>query len=1027
MRGTKLLVSLFMLGLALSSNGMRSALAVPADGGYEANLLPADDGWVEQGSGFLGDYVTVAEGMMTYDGTVKAASAGFAMALAKTPRLGDEGTIEYRVRCRAIGGHPGDWYQFFITTSFANETYLVRDNLGHYQDYADQQIRTRFHGPRQDASVKPPTSSGKWDTNEWVTIRHIFKGAAEGKYHLESWTSGPGGDKKFIDATKERSGYPPLFQLELGSSKKQTCKGAIFDLDYIRWSSQVVPYGTPLEPASRAPAVASIHPRDGSPFGGTTVRIKGGGFEAKTRVKFGRAPAQAVKYTDEHTLQARSPGYKRGWVDVEVKNRNGKTTVKEAFFYGVLPTIKIITPKKGTNLGGKQLTIQGSGFQSGASVKLGQQESRKVRVLNGNTILCVTPAPMGRWSGPTDLIVTNPDGGYAAVRGLYTYERSSSVKPKALGWFIDLRNFNLPVAIQKLEEMPFPGVILRPLNWLKLGRGTFTQEMADENTAILKAVEFQRFKHNLMYVTLTGTNRPILRATGFFEDWTEVLASYGRYARMAKESGFRGIWLDVENYGGPGAPQLGGYGGYRDTGKSFAECERQIKLRAREMMGAMLSEFPEVKVITTFGLGAATNSYDLVPAFVDGMLEAVASDESYARAQVIDGYEGGYYITTADDYQRAYDRMRQPGGIAYKRTSQDQAWAEYGRAAFGLFPSTAYTLDLAKAQFISAMNRTDEYVWLFVYGSFFNYNNIPTMGGGSANNTDAYIQALVELTGLPRATPPGRYRTIGQWRMEEGKGDVTADLSGLGFNGSLSDAGIWTEDTPRLPRVAMNKSALDFRGRRHYVNIDRFGYHSRRGPDMRLGSSHLGNLYFTDHTLEFSFFWDGSVSGDAQYLYGADGGKGKEGKALTFGYGGFIPARTRTLVHWQRGNYGGEFGGVEIDLERARAAGAYRFGRWANVAIKVKSIHSKNWKIFLNGQDVTNKDWAGVYGAHETVGGFAALPQNSSSRVNVFLLDLALGARNADELGVIGHFNGMLDEFRITAGQVPARHLLSVP
>ncbi len=162
---------------------------------------------------------------------------------------------------------------------------------------------------------------------------------------------------------------------------------------------------------------------------------------------------------------------------------------------------------------------------------------------------------------------------------------------------------------------------------------------------------------------------------------------------------------------------------------------------------------------------------------------------------------------------------------------------------------------------------------------------------------------------------------------------------------------------------------------------------------------------------------------EPQYLYGADGGKDKSGHADTFAYGGWIPAGTHKLVHWQRGDFGSEYGAIQIDLGKAQAAGAYRFGRWANVAIKVKTIHSRQWRIFLNGRDVTGEPWAGVYKAHKTVGGYGIIDEKS--RFRAFLVDLVLGARNADELGIMDPFNGMLDEFRITAGQVPVKDLLS--
>ena len=117
----KLPVVFLMSALMLSSHGVRSAQAVQADGGYEGNVLPGAAGWTEQSATFLGDYVTVAEGVMTYDGKANTASGYAGMSPRKIPKLGNAGTIEYRVRCRAMGDNPKQSYQYFMTVSFAGQ------------------------------------------------------------------------------------------------------------------------------------------------------------------------------------------------------------------------------------------------------------------------------------------------------------------------------------------------------------------------------------------------------------------------------------------------------------------------------------------------------------------------------------------------------------------------------------------------------------------------------------------------------------------------------------------------------------------------------------------------------------------------------------------------------------------------------------------------------------------------------------------------------------------------------------------
>lgn len=1005
---------------------MQPALAARADGGYEGDRLPAAEGWVEAGSCFLGDYVTVANGIMTYDGSADPAPGACGMQFADSPLKSSSWTIEYRVRCRAIGGDPDQWYKAFLAAVFYNDQYGLSTFMGRYQGTKDQghEIRTTLFKPENAGATPPPTSTGTWNTNEWVTVRHLVRDLGRGKCHVESWVGGPAGESKYLGETKAHPGMSPTFELQVYAT---TSHGAVFDLDYLRWVHRVVPWGTPIVPADRAPAVLSIRPNSGSQAGGTLVTIRGSNFSDGTTVTFGGARAGRVNCADRHNLTCTAPRHSPvGWVDVIVRNAEGSETAREGFFYGILPRVEGVEPDRGANSGGQTTTIRGKGFQPGARVRFGSTTAQEVKVIESRSITCRTPATPGRWRGAADVSVTNPDGGRDTKEELFTFERSAAAEPKLLGWLLELHDFNLSVAVQKLQEMPFHGVILRPDCALGLHNGKTTQEDVDRDTATIKATDFRRFTHNFLYASFRGRPDPSL---GFFEDWTGVIAGYRRYARMAKDLGFKGFWLDFEDYAGGRGADLG-YHTRNDKSKSSEDCKARVRLRARQIMLAVLSEFPDIKLITTFGLGAGTHSsLDLLPSFIDGLLEAVDSDEAYAGAKVIDGYEEGYYITTPDDFRRAYDRMRKPGGTAYGRTGLDQAWADHGAAGFGVYAGGRTVADF-RAQLASAMEHADQYIWVYTNGSFFSFNNVPHVGKYRAKDTDRFVQVLMDATGHARATPVGRHQPIAHWRMEEGEGTTASDSSRLGFRGRLSDDDLWTRNAPSLPTTPGNNWALDFRGGARHVRIARFGYTSRSSsiPSLTPAAtgSHLGNLYFADHTIEFSFWWDGELSGDPQYLYGADGGGGEAGQADTFVYGGWIPPGTRKLVHWQRGNYGTEHGGIEIDLEGAQAAGVYRFSQWAHVAVGVRGIESRNWRIFLSGEEVAGTTWAGVHGENEAIGGFRT-PFDGKWRLHAFLVDLVIGARNADELGIVQPFNGMLDEFRISAGQVPARDLLSAP
>ena len=111
-------------------------------------------------------------------------------------------------------------------------------------------------------------------------------------------------------------------------------------------------------------------------------------------------------------------------------------------------------------------------------------------------------------------------------------------------------------------------------------------------------------------------------------------------AWLAKEAGFKGLFLDVEHYAG----SLGPWGGKhifdyeacprKDT-HTLEEVAAQIQLRGRELMQAVSQAYPDITIIIIQNTGWGRSN--LVEFFVRGMLEA------RGRATIIDGGEGGYF------------------------------------------------------------------------------------------------------------------------------------------------------------------------------------------------------------------------------------------------------------------------------------------------------------------------------------------------------------------------------------------------
>jgi hypothetical protein len=70
------------------------------------------------------------------------------------------------------------------------------------------------------------------------------------------------------------------------------------------------------------------------------------------------------------------------------------------------PNIATISPNTGSGAGGTAITLNGSGFVSGATVLIGGFPAMNVNVANSTTITASTPAHV---AGPVDVVVTNPD------------------------------------------------------------------------------------------------------------------------------------------------------------------------------------------------------------------------------------------------------------------------------------------------------------------------------------------------------------------------------------------------------------------------------------------------------------------------------------------------------------------------------------------------------------------------------------------------------------------------------------------
>ena len=167
------------------------------------------------------------------------------------------------------------------------------------------------------------------------------------------------------------------------------------------------------------PTVVNIIPNSGPTAGGTPVTVAGTYFVGGATVTIGGITAQDITVVSSTSITAITPALTAGNQDVVVTVPGGSSTLTGGFTY-VAPAPKVISISPGTGLaaGGTSVTINGTGFVTGASVMIGGTAASYVTVLNSTLITATTPVGT---AGEQDVMVTNPDGQFSTLAASFTY------------------------------------------------------------------------------------------------------------------------------------------------------------------------------------------------------------------------------------------------------------------------------------------------------------------------------------------------------------------------------------------------------------------------------------------------------------------------------------------------------------------------------------------------------------------------------------------------------------------------------
>lgn len=174
-----------------------------------------------------------------------------------------------------------------------------------------------------------------------------------------------------------------------------------------------------------APTITSVSPAIGALAGGTTITLTGTNFYPGAQVQLDGVDCTAESVNSDTSMTCVTPAHVAGTIDVSVANPDAQSATKVgAFTYQGPPTITGISPGSGRLAGGTAVSISGTNFFSGASVKIGGNTCTSLTVVSSTSISCTTPPGVG---GTADVMVTNADGQTDTSLGLYTYQAGPTV------------------------------------------------------------------------------------------------------------------------------------------------------------------------------------------------------------------------------------------------------------------------------------------------------------------------------------------------------------------------------------------------------------------------------------------------------------------------------------------------------------------------------------------------------------------------------------------------------------------------
>lgn len=175
------------------------------------------------------------------------------------------------------------------------------------------------------------------------------------------------------------------------------------------------------------PTITNISPDSGSVLGGTLITITGTDFRSGIKLYIdGKEVSDVTRISSTELKAVTPPNSREGKKDVKVVNQDkGQFTLEDGFTYTrSQPTISTISPGSCSTVEQSLITIIGTNFMTGATVKVGNKFATEVKVISDTEITARVPEGT---VGLHDVVVTNVDGGEAVKVEGFQYTPSSPV------------------------------------------------------------------------------------------------------------------------------------------------------------------------------------------------------------------------------------------------------------------------------------------------------------------------------------------------------------------------------------------------------------------------------------------------------------------------------------------------------------------------------------------------------------------------------------------------------------------------